>query len=248
MNAVLLLFPLSASALSTALSASRVGSQPPLLPARLAQAARVAVPPSCDGSDTPFVSQKVLYSKIEAVIKRAKMDELRPLGARTARALSQRWLELSSGELVEATFVSGALVLRDFDEGLEILLEAEEGADVEVSAKAYYALCRLAVAEQRPLDVLALLARARGQEVERTGQEVERTGSLLLIGMQAAAELEDWGAVARLYAELATGPEAAAELALLYESFAEPTILEELQRSRGDSDAGSLAQVRSDAF
>lgn len=241
MNAVLLLFPLSASALSTALSASRVGSQPPLLPARLAQAARVAVPPSCDGSDTPFVSQKVLYSKIEAVIKRAKMDELRPLGARTARALSQRWLELSSGELVEATFVSGALVLRDFDEGLEILLEAEEGADVEVSAKAYYALCRLAVAEQRPLDVLALLARARGQEVERTG-------SLLLIGMQAAAELEDWGAVARLYAELATGPEAAAELALLYESFAEPTILEELQRSRGDSDAGSLAQVRSDAF
>jgi len=107
-----------------------------------------------------------------------------------------------------------------------------------VSAKAYYALCRLAVAEQRPLDVLALLARARGQEVERTG-------SLLLIGMQAAAELEDWGAVARLYAELATGPEAAAELALLYESFAEPTILEELQRSRGDSDAGSLAQTLS---
>ena len=136
------------------------------------------------------VDQKGLYSKIERVLTRAKRNGSLALNARTARALSQRWLELSPSELVEATFVSGALILEGFDEGFEILLEAEEVAACNVSAKAYYALCRMALAEERSLDVLALLARTRGRDVPRTE-------GLLLVAMEAAANLEDWGGVAR---------------------------------------------------
>ena len=171
------------------------------------------------------VDQKGLYSKIERVLTRAKRDGAPALNARTARALSQRWLELSPAALVEATFVSGALILEGFDEGFEILLEAEEVAACNVSAKAYYALCRMALAEERSLDVLALLARTRGRDVPRTE-------GLLLVAMEAAANLEDWGGVARLYSELTDGPEEAAKLAVALESFGSAAVLEELQRPR----------------
>ena len=91
-------------------------------------------------------------------------------------------------DLVEATLISGALVLEDFDGGLDILLEAEEGAGLMISGKAYFALMRLASAEDRPLDVLALLARTRARGVERTD-------GLILGAMEAAESVEDWGAV-----------------------------------------------------
>ena len=182
--------------------------------------ARAAAPRLC------AVDRKGLYNKIEVALKRAKRDDAPAISMRTARALSQRWLEISPADLVEATFVSGALILDGFDEGLAILLEAEDTAGVDVSSKAYFALCRMAVAEERGLDVLALLARARSRDVPRTD-------GLLLAGMQAASELEDWGAVARLHAELSTGPEAAAELAAELEASANPAVLEDLQRARG---------------
>lgn len=94
--------------------------------------------------------------------------------------------------LVEATLVSGATVLQDFDEGFEILREAEDGAALNVSGTAYSALMRLAQSEERPVEALALLARTRAYAVERTD-------GLLLSAMRAAAALDDWGAVARLY-------------------------------------------------
>ena len=197
-----------------ALSPPSVAKSHERLPAR-----RAVAPQLC------AVDQKGLYSKIERVLTRAKRNGSLALNARTARALSQRWLELSPSELVEATFVSGALILEGFDEGFEILLEAEEVAACNVSAKAYYALCRMALAEERSLDVLALLARTRGRDVPRTE-------GLLLVAMEAAANLEDWGGVARLYSELTDGPEEAAKLAVALESFGSAAVLEELQRPR----------------
>jgi hypothetical protein len=83
----------------------------------------------------------------------------------------------------------------------------------------------MALAEERPLDVLALLARTRGRDVPRTD-------GLLLVAMEAAASLEDWGGVARLYSELTDGPEEAAKLAVALESFGSAAVLEELQRPR----------------
>jgi hypothetical protein len=50
--------------------------------------------------------------------------------------------------------------------------------------------------------------------------------------MEAAASLEDWGGVARLYSELTDGPEEAAKLAVAIESFGSAAVLEELQRPR----------------
>jgi len=108
-------------------------------------------------------------------------------------------MDMVPADLVEATLISGALVLEGFDEGLDILLEAEEGAGLMISGKAYFALMRLASAEDRPLDVLALLARTRARGVERTD-------GLILGAMEAAESVEDWGAVARLYRSSRVGP------------------------------------------
>jgi len=129
-------------------------------------------------------------------------------------------------DLVEATLISGALVLEGFDEGLDILLEAEEGAGLMISGKAYFALMRLASAEDRPLDVLALLARTRARGVERTD-------GLILGAMEAAESVEDWGAVARLYTELTSGPEAAAAQATELESMGNPAVLADMRKERG---------------
>ena len=106
---------------------------------------------------------------VDAVLRRArKRPDASPIAARTARSLGNRWAEIDPAELVEATLVSGTLLLNDFDEGLAILSEAEERAALTVSGKAYSALVRLAQAEERQADALALLARARANGVDRT--------------------------------------------------------------------------------
>ena len=132
--------------------------------------------------------------------------------------------------------MSGAVILSGFDEGLEILLEAEDAAQLDVSGKAYYALMRMAVAEERPAEVLALLARTRARGVEQTD-------GLLLGAMQAAASVEDWGAVARLDAELTWGPEEASMAAIELEAFAaDPSVLDEMRAARGAPTSAVQAQ------
>ncbi len=153
-----------------------------------------------------------LYSLLESKLRRAR-ETASPRAQSFAHSLSQRWLSMSPAELVEATLVSGTTMLEGFDEGLELLFEAEEGAELMLGGRAYGALMRLGQAESRPSDVLALLARARSRGVERSD-------TALLNAMGAAGELGDWGAVARLYAELSVGEEAAAEEASELEVFA----------------------------
>ena len=79
--------------------------------------------------------------------------------------------------------------------------------------------------------MLALLARTRAFGVDASD-------GLLVGGMRAAAELEDWGAVARLYAELTEGPEAAARAAVELETRSnDPKVLDELRKeSNGGMD------------
>lgn len=148
-----------------------------------------------------------LYSQLDSVLQRARKSE-GTMGARMAAALLKQWTTAPANELVESTLVAG--ILDDFDEGLQLLLEAEDTAQLELGGKAYAALMRLGQAAQRPGDVLALLARARARGVERSD-------TALLNGMSAAADLGDWGAVARLFAELDEGDEAALDEAMFLE-------------------------------
>ena len=168
-----------------------------------------------------------LYSKIDTVLRRArKNDDSNRLGGSIARNLGLRWLEMAPADLVEATLVAGNVVLDGFDEGLDILIEAEEIANVDVTAKSYSSLMRLAQAEGRPEEVLALLARTRALGIEASD-------GLLLGGMRGATELQDWGAVARLYAELSEGPEAAAAAAVELETWSnDPQLMDELRLAK----------------
>ena len=176
-------------------------------------------------------STKQLYSQIDAVLRRNQKEGGQPLSVSTARALGKQWMDMPPADLVEATLVSGAVLLDSFDEGLAILLEAEEVADLAVSGKAYSALMRLAHTEERDEDVLRLMARTRAVGVMTDGQ--------LLGAMNAAATLGDWGAVARLYAELSEGAEAAAASALELETFSDPQVLDELRAAGAASRAKS---------
>ena len=174
-----------------------------VLTALAALGSTLRVPPVRCSAAANGPSKKALYAQIDSVLRRAREKEgADRMSAQVARSLGNRWLEMEPEDLVEATLVSGNLVLQGFDEGLAILCEAEDNADLHISGKAYSALMRLAQTEERPMEALQLLARTRAYDVERTD-------GLLLSAMRAAAALEDWGAVARLYAELCDGPEAA---------------------------------------
>ena len=77
---------------------------------------------------------------------------------------------------------------------------------------------RLGEAEEKHVEMLALLARARGLGVEPSA-------GMLRLSMKAAAALGDWGAVSRLFAELAhMDAEAAARL----EAYGAPETLDAL--------------------
>ena len=183
-------------------------------------------------------STKALYAQIDTVLRRGQKEGGSPLAVSTARALSRRWMELPPAELVEGTLVSGSVLLKSYEEGLAILLEAEEGAALNVSGKCYSALMRLAQSDDRPEDVLWLLARTRAFGVEVTDGQ-------LLGAMRAAASLADWGAVARLHAELTEGREAAAEAAVELETLAsDPRVLDELEEARSPG-AATARRIRS---
>jgi len=127
---------------------------------------------------------------LDALLKRAEQGVGR--GAAQARALRNRWLDLTTTELVESALILGASIGIDFDRGLE-LLEVAEGDTVAVPARGYSALMRLGVAAERHQEVLGLLARARVQGATASG--------VVLSAMQSAGALGDWGAVARLFEE-----------------------------------------------
>lgn len=127
---------------------------------------------------------------LDALLKRAEQGVGR--GAAQARALRNRWLDLTTTELVESALILGASIGIDFDRGLE-LLEVAEGDTMAVPARGYSALMRLGVAAERHQEVLGLLARARVQGATASG--------VVLSAMQSAGALGDWGAVARLFEE-----------------------------------------------
>lgn len=131
----------------------------------------------------------------------------------------------------------GTHVLESFEEGLALLVEAEDGASLTLSGKAYASLMRLAQAEGRPLEALVLLSRAQAAGL--------RSDGALLGGMRAAASLEDWGVVARLYADLTLGPEEAAAEAVELETFSsEAAVLDDLDRAQRCSDAAAECTPR----
>ena len=177
-------------------------------------ARRCCAPRALTAPNEPAALRRALYEKMEAVLRRARGDGASPssLSYRYAQQLGKQLLTAPPEQLVEAVLTSGGLLLDNFDEGLAIL-GAAEAADVEASARAYSAVMRLAQVEGRPLDTLALLARVRAR--------VPPSEPCLLLGMGAAAELGDWGAVARLDSELRVGEAAAAEEALALETIFE---------------------------
>ena len=178
-------------------------------------------------------STKALYAQIDTVLRRGQQEGGASRAVTTARALGKRWMEMPPAELVEVTLVSGSVLLESYEEGLAILLEAEEGANLNVSGKCYSALMRLAQSSGRSEDVLRLLARTRAYGVETTDGQ-------LLGAMRAAASLSDWGAVARLHAELTEGRDAAAESALELETYAaDPSVLGELASAAAELAASS---------
>ena len=132
-------------------------------------ASALRVPPLRLSATSPSAgSSKALYAQIDTVLRRGQKKGSSPLAMNTARALGKRWMEMPPADLVEATLVSGGLLLDSYEEGLAILLEAEEGAGVNVSGKCYSALMRLAQSQERPEDVLRLMARTRAIGVETT--------------------------------------------------------------------------------
>lgn len=127
---------------------------------------------------------------LDTLLKRAEQGVGR--GSAQARALRNRWLDLTAAELVESALILGVSIGIDFDRGLE-LLEVAEGDTTAVPARGYSALMRLGVAAERHQEVLGLLARARVQDATASG--------VVLSAMQSAGALGDWGAVARLSEE-----------------------------------------------
>ena len=140
-------------------------------------------------SEAPAASKEA-YAMLDALLKRAEQGVGR--GSAQARALRNRWLDLSATELVESALILGVSIGIDFDRGLE-LLEVAEGDTTVVPARGYSALMRLGVAAERHQEVLGLLARARVQDATASG--------VVLSAMQSAGALGDWGAVARLSEE-----------------------------------------------
>jgi len=174
---------------------------------------------------------------LDALLKRAEQGVGR--GSAQARALRNRWLDLTATELVESALILGVSIGIDFDRGLE-LLEVAEGDTMVVPARGYSALMRLGVAAERHQEVLGLLARARVQDATASG--------VVLSAMQSAGALGDWGAVARLSEEyegceydgcltLALGEGGASQL----EMVGSPEVLAELfGESAATADASKL--------
>lgn len=131
----------------------------------------------------------LLYVKLQSLLRRAK-------GSFGGRAVGKNWLDTPPDRLVEASFVVGRPFLDGFDEGLELMALAEQDSGLKLPASAYAALMRLGLAESRHADVLGLFGRAQAQGVRFSS-------GTIVCAMRAADALADWGAVARLFSQLA---------------------------------------------
>ena len=152
-----------------------------------------------------------LYRRMETILRAAEKGPR----AAMARAINSRWFDLEPAALVENVLVATGL---DFEAATSLVELAEEEAELTLSPAAYAATMRLGEAEEKHVEMLALLARARGLGVEPSA-------GMLRLSMKAAAALGDWGAVSRLFAELAhMDAEAAARL----EAYGAPETLDAL--------------------
>uniref|UniRef100_A0A7S3W0U5 Uncharacterized protein n=1 Tax=Strombidinopsis acuminata TaxID=141414 RepID=A0A7S3W0U5_9SPIT len=142
-----------------------------------------------------------LYAMMERLLRRAERSP-------PVRALASRWLTMAPAELAENALIIGRNVVGDFENGAELLDCAEQQTGASLSPRAYGALMRLGEAEERHAEVLALLGRMRAKGGEPSA-------SMYLAAMQAAAELGDWGGVARLFSEYAGTDDSAEILELI---------------------------------
>ena len=176
-----------------------------LVPALLPSTPRCSIRMSSDPT-------KPLYSKIEKLIRSSNKSS-------RVQALSQRWTTLPPDELVENVFVIGKEIVTDYSTGCELLALAEEQADLSLNTRAYAALMRSGQAEERPTDVLMLIARSRA-----LGMQPSRT--MLATAMECASQIADWGAVARLFGEYAGSESDTVALELIGAS---PAVLSEIR-------------------
>ena len=100
-----------------------------------------------------------LYRRMETILRAAEKGPR----AAMARAINSRWFDLEPAALVENVLVATGL---DFEAATSLVELAEEEAELTLSPAAYAATMRLGEAEEKHVEMLALLARARGLGVE----------------------------------------------------------------------------------
>jgi len=173
-----------------------------------------------------------LYATLDRLLRRAERSS-------SVRALSKQWLTMPPEQLVESALIIGTTLVGSFSQGCELLGQAEEYAGLNLSPKAYAALMRLGQAEGRSQDVLGLLGRLRACGVEASPL-------ILRTAMVAAADLGDWGAVSRLFNELAGSDSCLEALELI----GSPAAIEDFRRSvsTGDTDLTKLTRQDADAI
>jgi len=157
----------------------------------------------------------------------------------SVRALSKRWTTMPPGELVENALIIGRSLVGNFSHGFALLDQAEDAVGLGLSQRAYAALMLLGQAEQEHIQVLGLLGRLRGHDIDPSP-------SMLRTAMSAAAELEDWGAVSRLFSELAGSDSPVEALELI----GPPDVIDELRTAAvcETDDAGRLTAADADAL
>uniref|UniRef100_A0A7S4B2N7 Pentacotripeptide-repeat region of PRORP domain-containing protein n=1 Tax=Chrysotila carterae TaxID=13221 RepID=A0A7S4B2N7_CHRCT len=137
-------------------------------------------------------------------------------------------------QLVENALVIGATLVGSFRQGCELVAQAEEHAGLMLSPRSYAALMQLGLAEQRWLEVLGLLGRVRSRGMTPSA-------GMLRASMRAAANIGDWGAVCRLFNELAGAEKSSEALELI----GSPKVLAELRAELGgaEEDAKRLVSL-----
>ena len=166
------------------------------------------------------------------------VDELLKLKADSpaVKTIRKLWLDTPAADLAEAAILYGARILPHFDAGARLLDIAEAETDAPLSPRSYGALMQLGLAEERHSDVLGLLARLRAHAVDPSP-------TALRASMSAAAAIEDWGAVSRLFSEL-TG---AGEPAMALEIFGAPEDVAAALERMGDDEAAETRLSPADA-
>jgi len=161
-----------------------------------------------------------LYHRIDQIVPRSEGSSP---AARAARALRQKWLEMEPAQLVEAALISALLIRPRFEAAFAVLEEAECVPGLEVSARSYTSLSKLALSQGKYQEVLWLLSRCRSKNIALSP-------TFLLNCMDAAACISDWGGVSRLFLEL-DGRTPSQDDLLYAELTGDPDVLAELRET-----------------